>query len=450
MRLTLPIILLWLTSFACHAELIIEISQGTQGAVPIAIPSFNAVGPSASSIPLDVSKVVASDLMTSGRFRPVGTAQAISNHRSIEGSLDEWQRIGVENVVVGSIAPTGNDRYTVSFELWDVYKVPAKSVETRQGELITTTTSEHVITSKRYDNIKGEDLRALAHHISDVVFESLTGIRGAFSTKIAYVLVQNNGGQNQYILEVADMDGVNAQKLVKSHEPLMSPSWSPDGKQIAFVSFEQKKSQIYIMDVATGNRQLLSEFPGINGAPAWSPDGKKLAAVLSKDGSPKIYLIDVQSKKLTQVTRGYSIDTEPTFAPDGRSLFFTSNRGGKPQIYNVDLSTGKTKRVTFKGNYNARPVISPDGNTMVMIHRGQDGVFRIASQNLNNGQLRVLTNAKLDESPSLSPNGAMVLYGTRAYGKGILGVVTIDGRGQLRLPAREGSVQEPAWSPFLS
>lgn len=441
-------------SFA-HAELNIEITQGMAAAVPIAIPSFEGprfANQRANEMPVDISEIISNDLRTSGRFKPLGGESARMSHQPTSGDLVRWQQSGVENIVVGSIQPTGNNRYTVSFELWDVFKAPQSSqVGIEDGELIARSgRPDHILTAKRYQNVSGEALRSLSHHISDVIYETLTGTRGAFSTRIAYVLVKNQGKNPKYILEVADMDGFNPKPLVQSDEPIMSPSWSPDGRKLAFVSFESKESEIYLIDVASGKRKLLTTFPGINGAPAWSPDGQKLALVLSKDGSPNIYLMDIATKRLTKITDGYSIDTEPAWSPDGQYVYFTSNRGGKPQIYKADLNAKKVSRVTYVGNYNARPSISANGRKMVMIHRGNDGVFRIASQNLLSGEVELLTHADLDESPSLAPNGAMVLYGTQAYGKRVLGVVTIDGRGQLRLPAREGSVQEPAWSPYLS
>jgi TolB protein len=455
----LVILLIALFSTSLQAELNIEITQGMAGAVPIAVPSFD--GPKFASDrtqheTFDIAEIIGNDLRTSGRFRPVGGNMPRISNNPADVNLSHWKKMGVENIIVGQVQPTGNNRYNVSFELWDVFKAPnsyQEAVRVEGGELVSEMGRPHyVLSAKRYQNVKGESLRALGHHISDVVFETLTGIRGAFSTRIAYVLVRPSKQYkgDEFILEVADMDGFNPKALVKSKEPIMSPSWSPNGKKLAFVSFEKKESEIYIIDLATGKRELVSTFEGINGAPAWSPDGRKLALVLSKDGSPKIYIMDLATKRLTKITKGYSIDTEPAWAPDGRSLFFTSNRGGKPQIYKVSLSNARVERVTFAGNYNARPSVSQDGKKLVMIHRANDGVFRIASQNLLTGEVNQLTHAELDESPSLAPNGAMVLYGTSAYGRRVLGVVTIDGRGQLRLPAREGSVQEPAWSPYLS
>lgn len=454
------VIIVGLLTLTAQAELKIQITEGVAGAVPIAVPSFE--GPRfanrkyTQTTPVDIAEVVSNDLKTSGRFRPIGSNGPRISTQPSGVDLHHWQRQGVENVVLGNIQPIGNNRYSVSFELWDVYKAPREGqgqVRVQNGELISEQSKpDHILTSKRYPNISGDELRSLAHHISDVIYETLTGVRGAFSTRIAYILVRpsDTSASDEYILEVADVDGHNPKQLVRSREPLMSPSWSPDGKKLAFVSFEKKQSEIYVMDIVTGKRELLTTFPGINGAPAWSHDGRELALVLSKDGSPKIYTMDLATKKLRQVTKGFSIDTEPEWGPDGKTIFFTSNRGGKPQIYKVDLDNGRTQRVTYEGNYNARPTLAPRGNKLVMIHRGEDGIYRLASQDLKTGELRFLTHADLDESPSIAPNGDMVLYGTNAYGRRVLGIVTIDGRGQLRLPAREGSVQEPAWSPYLS
>lgn len=433
-----------LLSTNAWSRLNIEITRGEAGGVPIVVtPSIEEkrnsfVGSSFE----ELATVIRNDLRICGRFDPLYPEQMPRiRTRQEETDPNVWQDLKVENVVVGKIQPAGNDLHTVTFELLDVYK---------QNQAATASMAT-VLTSKTYHGIRRQDFRALSHHISDVIYEKLTGIRGAFSTRIAYVMVVDTMDGKRYSLEVADADGFNPRTLVKSKEPIMSPSWSPDAKRIAFVSFERNRAEIYIIDVATGQRQLLSHFSGINGAPAWSPDGRQLGLVLSKTGSPKLYLMDLATKQLTQITDGYSIDTEPVFAKDGQSIYFTSNRGGKPQIYRLDLATRKATRVTFVGSYNARPMLSSDGKYLVMMHReDRQDQFHIASMELATGQVSVLTHARLDESPSLSPNGAMILYGTQEGDRQILGLVTLDGRGHLRLPAREGSVQEPAWSPFLS
>lgn len=444
---------LWAT---VQAGLTIEITKGTTGAVPVAVVSEDDHTQLSNRNPVsfeEIAQIIRNDLRTSGRFAPLRPFDMPQQDpRTV--ALQTWQNLGVENLISGSIESLGGDRYNVTFKLYDVFKMRPGTGSTPQlqdGEVIVSSGEAGVLTAKTYQNISYQNFRTLAHHISDVIYERLTGIRGAFSTRIAYVVVANLGrNRNSYRLEVADVDGYQPRPLVESNQPIMSPSWSPDGKKIAFVSFERNRAEIYVIDVTTGQRQLITRFPGINGAPEWSPDGSKLAVVLSKDGSPNIYLLDVATKQLQQITRGLAIDTEPTWAPDGRTLYFTSNRGGKPQIYKVDLASRQIARVTFKGDYNARPKVTPDGKYLVMIHRSQPGRFHIAAQHILSGNVKVLTDTSLDESPSLSPNGAMILYGTKEGDRRVLGLVTIDGRGHLRLPAREGSVQEPAWSPFLS
>lgn len=432
-------------TFTAQARLNIEISQGTIKGVPIAItPSYSDA--QARQYFEEIAQVVRNDLRMSGHFEPLYPEQ-FHKIASVHDEANEalWREAGAENVVLGVARPIGNNRFTVKFQLSDIYIAPAGqagNVKSKSGEILV---------SQTFDGIHHQDFRALAHHISDIIYEKLTGVRGAFSTRIAYVMVVPTMKGTRYSLEVADADGYNPVTLVTSKEPIMSPSWSMDGRRLAFVSFEKNRAEIYLMDVGTGRRELLSQFPGINGAPAWSPDGNTLALVLSKTGSPKIYFLNLMTKELTQITDGYSIDTEPTWTRDGRQLYFTSSRGGKPQIYRLTLATKKVERITFAGNYNARPMLTPDGRYLVMMHREEDnGEFHIASQELATGQVSILTHARLDESPTLSPNGAMVLYGTQDGDRNILGLVTLDGRGQLRLPAREGSVQEPAWSPFLS
>lgn len=445
--------LLLVVSNVAYARLNIEITQGMVAGVPIAITSSQesggAYGQGGSFE--ELASVIRSDLKMCGRFEPLYPERLPRlTSAAQEMATSTWQAVGAENVVLGKVQSTGNDRYSVTFQLLDVYKKGTQG-QVQNGELALKSSNGTLLTSKTFYGIRHQDFRALAHHISDIVYEQLTGIKGAFSTRIAYVMVVKTPQGKRYSLEIADADGYNPLTLVKSKEPIMSPSWSPDGHRLTFVSFEKNRAEIYLIDVSTGRRELLSKFPGINGAPAWSPDGRSLALVLSKEGSPKLYLLDLISRQLTQLTQGYSIDTEPAWSKDGQQLYFTSNRGGKPQIYRMEMASRKVDRVTFEGGYNARPMLTPDGRYLVMMHReDQGGEFHIASQDLKSGQVSILTHARLDESPTLSPNGAMVLYGTQDGDRQILGLVTLDGRGQLRLPAREGSVQEPAWSPFLS
>lgn len=401
-----------------HAGLRTLIIDGGQVAgLPIAVMPF-ALKEAENTAFEDMAEVIRKDLQISGQFKVLAETNT-----------------GVDNRVVGDIQKSGPNVYTVHFELLNALQ--------QKGKL-----SAPPLLSVRFDNIQPQAFRGLAHHISDLIFQKLIGIRGIFSSRIAYVAVTKNGHQLQRTLEVADYDGQNSKPLYRSFFPLMSLNWSPDGKKIAFVSFEKERSSVNVVELATGRVERITQFPGLNSAPAWSPDGRTLALVLSKDGSPKIYLIDLASKHLRSLTSGIGIDTEPHFAPDGRSLVFTSDRGGKPQIYRVTLNTGKVERLTFQGSYNAKPSLTPDGKNLVTLHRTEEGLFSIAVHNLETGAVRVLTQTGLNDSPTLAPNGMMVLYGMQESGQGMLGAVTLDGRLKIRLPAKEGNVQEPAWSPF--
>ena len=396
----------------------LELTQGINSALPIAINAFNGA-PSAEQL----TSIIESDLRMSGQFK------VLSPLTQGPQDINQWRQAGADSVLSGHVQQTGANQYSVNFQLADA---------AAQGRLLL---------AKDYQ-IKGNELNALAHHISDEVYQKLTGERGIFSTRIAYILVQRGSDKTRYSLEVADVDGSNPRSLLVSSEPIMSPTWSPDGRQIAYVSFEKKRAQIFTASVETGQRRLITDFTGINGAPSWSPDGRQLAVVLSKGGNPKIYTIDMASGRLTQVTFGDAIDTEPRYSPDGRAILFTSGRGGSPQIYRLSLSDGAISRITYTGNYNARASYTFNQKYVVMLHR-EDRQFNIGVQDVGSGRITPLTSSQMDESPSVSPNGRLVLYATHYQDKGVLSMVTIDGRVKIRLPSRAGDVQEPAWSPYL-
>ncbi len=410
------------------AQLKVEVTNGVTDPVPVAIVPF--AKPSAGDSGLDVASVIEHDLQGSGRFRTLPrTNMPATPTQPNAVVMGDWKNAGEDYIVVGRVVPLDGGNLAVDFDLLNVL-----TGQRVAGQRFTGTVSA---------------LRNAAHRVSDVVYEKILGIRGAFATRIAYVSVDGQPPAQKFQLIVADADGENQRLVLESRYPLMSPSWSPDGQWLTYVSFENKRSAVYVQFVRTGERRQVSARAGINGAPVWSPDGKKLALTLGgSSGNPDIYTLDLQTQNLTRLTDDPAIDTEPAWSPDGRYIYFTSDRAGGPQIYRIGSTPGdRPKRITFTGNYNARPRVSADGNLLAVVTQ-DSGNYRVAVQDLNSGTFRVLSKGHLDESPSFAPNGSTIMFSERDGNRGILATVSVDGLIGLRLKSDQGEVRDPAWGPF--
>ncbi|HEX7340042.1 MAG TPA: Tol-Pal system beta propeller repeat protein TolB, partial [Rhodanobacteraceae bacterium] len=382
-------------------------------------------------LPTDVADVMRNDFNRSGKFRALAKSEIVEYPaKGSDIKFATWRLLKQDFITVGRISDAGGGMVKIDYELWDVNK---------QQSLLAQSFTAPV-----------GDLRGVAHQIADQIYEKITGVRGAFWTRIAYITAVGLGNNTTYSLIVADSDGYNPQVVVRSHEDLLSPSWSPDGQELAYVSFETGDSAIYIQNLATGARRLVSGRKGINGAPAFSPDGKMLAVSLSFQGNPEIYLIDLATGKLTRLTNNYAIDTEPEWTPDGKNIVFTSDRAGKPQLYEIPVAGGTPQRITFQGAYNSNCSVSNDGKLVAMV-QGKGNVYRIAVMNRAlNGQEHFVSPGDFDEDPSFAPNGSMLLYAASQGTRGVLYAVSADGRVRQRLVLAQGSVRSPAWGPYRS
>ena len=411
------------------AQLRVEIRRGVERPVPMAIVPFSWEG-LGSVPPFNVSGLVTEDLGQSGRFAPMDVRDMVSLPSLPEDvRFQDWQIVEVDYLVIGRVIEDTFDAYTIVFQLYDVLR----------GEPIVG----YRLTAS------GAELRTASHRISDMIYEELTGLPGVFGTSIAYVSEQQENNETRFRLIVSDADGANPIVVADSPEPLMSPAWSPDGRRIAYVSFEGAQSSIYIQTLRTGDRERVSARAGINGAPVFSPDGTRLALTLSRsEGNSDIYMLELATQVLTRLTQHSAIDTEAVWAPDGESIYFTSGRAGGPQIYQVAAMAGaRAQRVTFEGSYNARPRISPGGDRLAVVHEDR-GNYRIALVDPDTGLTQILSTGQQDESPSFAPNGALIIYATQEGGRGVLASVSTDGRIHQQIVSVAGQVREPAWSPF--
>jgi len=414
--LAAPLLLLPLSALA---QFRVEIAGVGMTQLPIAIVPFRGEAGS----PQPISQIVSADLVRSGQFRIVSPDGAAAIDETAQPDMSVWRQRGADSLAGGSVSALAGGRYDVRFRLWDAVKNADLG-----GQDYT---------------VPQADLRLAAHKIADYIYEKLTGDKGVFSTRLAYVTRSGS----RYTLWVADADGENAQPAFSSPESIISPAWSPDGRSIAYVSFESRKPVVYVQDVASGRRRLLANFKGSNSAPAWSPDGRTLAVTLSLAGGSQLYLISASGGSPRRITQSQSIDTEPRFSPNGQQIYFVSDRGGAPQIYRMPVSGGSAQRVTFQGNYNVSPALSPDGRWMAYISRS-GGNYQLYVMDLSSGQSTALTDTADDASPSFAPNSHLILYATQQGGHGMLMTTTVDGKIKARLAMPSSDIREPAWGPY--
>ena len=427
-RRTAVIGLLLFVAVRAEAQLVIEITEYAGKQTPVAVVPFGWEG-DGETAPYDIAAVIAADLKRSGRFAPIAEGDMLQQPTTgVEVDFDDWSILAVEAVVVGKVTQTDLNAYSVQFQLFDVFR----------GEQLV---------AYRMPASRGT-MRRVGHRAADMIYEKLTGIPGVFGTKVAYVTAEGREDNPLYTLVVADADGENENTIMESTDPIMSPAWSPDSRRLAYVSFENNISTIYVQTLRTGNRIKVSSLPGINGAPAFSPDGRKLVLTLGGvDGNLDIHILDLASRELTRLTTNRAIDTEGTWSPDGRSIYFTSDRSGGPQIYRVRVNGGSPERISFEGSYNARPRLSPDGSKLALVHLDR-GNYRIAVLDLDSRDLLVVSGGRQDESPSFAPNSDSLIYATRQGRNGVLETVSADGLVRQRLAPGRGDVREPVWSPF--
>ncbi|MGE8560442.1 MAG: Tol-Pal system beta propeller repeat protein TolB [Acinetobacter sp.] len=401
-----------------YAQLHLEIAKAPEEAPKIAIIPFNN--------DQSIYPIVENDLNRSGKFSSASKnlpATASMNTPNAEA----WKSAGVPYVVTGTVKATENGSFEVHYQLYDIEKQ-----QYLLNELLTVPASR---------------IRQAGHMISDAIYQALTGIAGDFSGRIAYVLRNPATPEQRYTLQIADTDGEQPKTILTSRDPILSPAWTPDAKKIAYVSFETKRPAIYVQDLATGQREKLASFRGLNGAPSFSPDGKNMLFTASMHGNPEIYQMNLETRQLQRMTNDSAIDTEARYAPDGKSFIFTSDRGGSPQIYTYNFANTSTKRLTFRGAFNARGTLSADGKKIALVHRPSGSNYKVAIQDISTGITNILTPTSLDESPSFSPNGQMVVYATREGNRGLLSIMSLDGRFRVNLPSEQGEVREPAWAP---